>query len=308
MRTAITLAALLAAAGLHPALATDVYWIPAHHLAPQGMSAGFAASDLDGDLDCDISMLAVQPVHQFWNVGTPQMPAWELDLSEFGEVPYCHYRAGAFGDVDDDGDLDLVITCLDQYLRFYRNIGTPQTPAWELEPAMFEGLTILDGGAEPYLADLDNDGDLDLAVSMTWGVVKLFLNVGTATVPAWEPAGLVPGVEIGPGGYAILALGDIDGDGDLDLVGITTDTPVQCWENVGTPAVYEFVENPAMVSGVYDPGQDGGFGIDLLDIDGDGDLDLMIADGFEGNYLFLNEGSFVPVESSSWSRVKALFR
>lgn len=307
MRTAAMFAILLVVAGSGLAAATDVYWSPAHDLAPQGMSVGFATADLDADLDCDISMLGNQPVYQYWNVGTPQIPVWELDLSQFEGVPYCHLRAGGFGDVDGDGDLDLVITCLDEYMRFYENVGAPQAPAWELDPTMFEGLTIAEGGAEPYLADLDGDGDLDLFVAVGFGV-KVFENVGAPSDPAWESVGYLPGVEIGPGGPDALALGDVDGDVDMDLVGITWDTPAQCWENVGTPQAYEFVENPSMLIGVDEPGEAGGFGIDLLDIDADGDLDLIIAGGLEGNYLFLNEGSFVAVESSSWGIVKALFK
>jgi hypothetical protein len=305
---AIALLAVLAIAP--PTAATEVHWTPAHDLAPQGQSAGFAAADLDGDIDVDISMLSLNPARQYWNVGTPQNPDWQLDVSQFGEIPYCAYRAAAFGDVDADGDLDAVITCGtsdDEPPWFFRNTGTPQAPAWEADPTVVEGLAVPGGGAEPYLADLDADGDLDLLVAISSGWVKHFENAGTPDAPLWEQVGYLDGVTIGPGARPTIAFGDVDGDEDLDLVGVTWDTPPQSWENVGTPSAYEFVENPLMLIGVDQPGDTGSFGIDLLDIDADGDLDMMIAAYLLGNLLYLNEG-FTPVGRTSWGMLKGLWR
>jgi hypothetical protein len=310
MRTAAVFAILLVVAGSRLAAATDVYWIPAHHLAPQGHSARFATADLDGDLDIDISMLLLGPVHQYWNVGTPQDPEWELDLTQFGEIISCSFRSGAFGDVDQDGDLDLLITCYSSDIEppwFYWNVGTPHDPVWEADPSVVDSIVVSYGASEPYLADVDGDGDLDLLAVISSGWVKHFENVGGPTAPVWEHVGYLEGVTIGPGTEQTIAFGDVDRDGDLDLVGITWDSPPECWENVGTPQAYEFVENPSMLIGVDEPGEEGGQGIDLMDIDGDGDLDMLIAGGSLGNFLYLNEG-FTPVEQTSWGTIKALFR
>jgi hypothetical protein len=49
-------------------------------------------------------------------------------------------------------------------------------------------------------------------------------------------------------------------------------------------------------------------GLELLDIDGDGDLDLLIDQSYYGqNLLFLNQ-HYTPVEPASWGSIKALFR
>jgi hypothetical protein len=77
---------------------------------------------------------------------------------------------------------------------------------------------------------------------------------------------------------------------------------------MGTQAVPQFVENPSMLTGVTDPGEDGGHGIELLDIDADGDPDLLVSERLGVNYLYLNEGVTVVVEESTWARVKDLFR
>lgn len=304
MRMAIALAVFIVFTGCGSSVATEIYWTPAHDLAPQGMCSTLAAADLDADSDCDVSMLWVSPVHHYWNVGTPQTPVWSLDTSQFSNVPYCSHRAGTFGDLDQDGDLDLVISCYDDLLRCYWNVGSSEEPVWKLDPAVFEEISILVGGAQPDLGDLDSDGDLDLVVAWALGVVQHIQNIGTSATPEWTHMGLIEGIQVGPGGNPMIALGDIDGDADLDIVGITEDSPAQCWENVGTPLVFEFTENPSMLTGIDFPIW--GVGIELLDIDADGDLDLMIA-SWPDNYLYLNE-PFVPVEPTTWGRIKAMFR
>lgn len=284
--------------------ATEVHWVAAHHMAPQGVSSTLATGDLDGDLDYDLSFLGVNPARHFWNIGTPQNPEWELDSTQFSNVPYCSFRAGTLGDLDQDGDLDLVIGCDDELLRCYWNVGTPQEPVWQYDPTEFEDITVLIGPAQPYFGDLDNDGDLDLTVTVLGGAIQRIENTGTPTDPDWTYQGYIEGVQVGPGGRSTAAFGDIDGDADLDLIGISWDTPPQCWENVGTPEVFGFIENPAMLIGIES--FPGGFGIDLLDIDADGDLDLMIS-SWPDNYVYLNE-DYVSVEYTTWTAIKAMFR
>ena len=304
MRALVLLIAASVLTSPAPGEATEVYWVPAHDLAPQGYGECVTAGDLDGDLDCDLSMLTATPPWQFWNIGTPQSPDWELDRTQFGEIPPCVHRVGALGDVDDDGDLDLVVACYyEQSLRFYWNVGTPSEPQWEYDPTPFEGITVPGGGVQQHFADLEADGDLDLLVTQTAGGVKYIQNVGTPTDPEWQEAGFLDGVNAGD--WARAALGDMDGDGDLDMVGVDLYAPPRAWENVGTPEIHEFVENPSMLMGVDAPAR--GFGIELFDVDGDGDPDLLIG-GIDGqNFLYLNE-TITAVEPSSWGRIKALFR
>ena len=286
--------------------ATGVYWVPAHEMAPPGGVTAPAACDLDGDSDYDVSAFERYPIQHYWNTGSLQVPSWQLDETQFPGLLVCNFRYGAFADLNADGDQDLVIGCYYGDLHMYWNIGTPHVPVWQHAPSMFQGLTV-DPKPAPCLADMDADGDLDLVIATDRGIdqVRYVENTGTATCPAWTYRGVIVGVFFDVEHHAQVALGDLDGDGDLDMVGSSHGAEVLSWENVGTPQAFQFVESPAMLTGV--PGvPQGTHGLALADFNADGRLDLLIA-GSNQNYLYLNE-PVTPVDRTSWSVIKAFYR
>jgi hypothetical protein len=300
---AIATVVLAVAAGV---CAAEVHWVAAHDLAFQEIHGGSLTSgDIDADGDVDVSFIGDVPIHHFWNVGSPYDPVWQMTTDAYPGVASCVSRGGTLGDVDGDGDLDVVTTCFYGSLHLFENIGTRTNGLWEEDPLAFAGLDVAQGGSEPTLADLDDDGDLDLIVALSTSSLVLYENTGTPTEPVWLTEVYIPGVTL-DGSRPAADLGDIDGDGDLDLVGGTSDTPPQCWENVGTPTDYAFVENPLMLTGVCEPPRVAG--VELLDIDGDTDLDLMISPRLgSGNFLYLND-QIVSATTATWGRIKALYR
>lgn len=284
-----------------------IYWTAAHELAPQGHSTTMAVGDLDGDGDNDLSLIGAGPYH-YWNIGTAQEPLWELDETQFGDVMGCSYRNGGFGDLDGDGDLDLAIGCYyEEGLYFYWNMGPPTSPVWEAAPEVLASVTKPVDHAEPRFCDLDADGDLDLLVMRGSGGVWYAENTGTALEPAFEETGWMGGIPWATGAGPTMGLGDIDSDGDVDLVRVTWDTSPECFENIGTPSTPEFIENVEMLGGIVLPPSGYGKGVELMDIDADGDPDMILARGYGENLLFLNEGT-TPVESISWGVIKAMYR
>ena len=161
--------------------------------------------------------------------------------------------------------------------------------------------------AEPRFCDLDADGDLDLLVMRGSGRVWYAENTGTAIEPAFVETGWMDGVPWGNGAGPTMALGDLDSDGDTDLVRGTWDSPPECFENVGTAQVPEFIENPDLLTGVSLIPYGGIQGLGLADMDADGDPDMILSVGYGVNLMFLNEGT-TAVESTSWGVIKAMYR
>jgi hypothetical protein len=294
------IAAPLVLLGSSAATAETVHWTPAHELAPQEYMSTLTWGDLDADGDDDV---ACTSNCLWWNEGGCPGPAlWRREAHVLpGTSEPCTSRRDALGDLDADGDLDLVAGCFQEMMYMYWNVGTPDAPSWEYDPSVFSGGAYF---SVPFLADLDGDSDLDIILVTGCGAAFFWRNTGTQQVAIWDTSVQVI-TPILLGAPAAIAAGDLDGDGDLDIVGITDDTPLQCWENVGTPQVWQVVENSAMLTGVEEPGQ-GGLGIALPDVDCDGDPDLLFSSNGAG-YLYLND-SISAVTPVTWGAIRALYK
>jgi len=148
----------------------------------------------------------------------------------------------------------------------------------------------------PTIADLDGDGDLDILIGgyeeYNYGVLKYYENTGTTTEPAFAaPVDNPFGIEPIPTYLNSPVLADLDGDGDYDILNgsayYDTDSTnyrgVFYYENIGTATEPSFAV-PENKPFNLDSENDFIFP-ELADIDGDGDLDYLVA-------LYENEATF----------------
>ncbi len=132
--------------------------------------------------------------------------------------------------------------------------------------------------------DYDNDGDLDLAVSLGTGEVRLYRNDNGVLTSVGAAAGMP---QAGSHELRGLSWGDYDGDGDIDLLGGSTPTDklTKVMRNDGGT----FTDVAAEI-GLTIPGRSARQ-TNWVDYDNDGDLDVYSADRSGDNKLFRNDGS-----------------
>jgi hypothetical protein len=205
------------------------------------------------------------------------------------------YNASTFGDVDGDGNIDLVMGVIGGAFGPSRNsidnlFLVKQAPKGEWHVTTSRLLPTVDVGSDaaPAIADVNGDGLLDLVIGSkvsqsepTTGTVSWFENVGSATQPSWRHRGMLP--IRGQFNYAP-AIADLDGDGRPDLVMGTWTDRVQWYRN--TVSGWTLADT-AMVTITRGTNSTPSVG----DLDGDGLLDLMIGEASGVLNFYRNVGS-----------------
>jgi hypothetical protein len=254
-------------------------------------TARFADIDGDGDLDLfmtnklDSGATPRSGLFFYRNVGKAGEPSYERQDAGFLLPAEAFCVSLAFGDLDGDGDMDLLTGDFSGRLARYENDGTPQRPELRLADTAFMDIDVGQKSV-PALADLDGDGDLDLLIGEARGILKYYVNDGTPAQARFAFASNKFQDIQGPLSASI-ALGDVDGDGDADLIIGGEAQACQLRINTGTAAEPRMASPVSLASPFY-------FAPELADIDGDGDLDLAGGTGAGGLALFDNSGE-VPI-------------
>ncbi|GAB4376079.1 MAG: hypothetical protein Kow0075_02900 [Salibacteraceae bacterium] len=118
------------------------------------------------------------------NTGQINQPVYELvtaDLAGLSTYGF-HFIHPTLGDLDSDGDLDLIIGTEDGRIHYVKNKGSLLSPFFQLVSENYSGIK-LDNEAHPQLVDLSTDGLPDLVIGDGHGKVRYFENKGTSTEP-----------------------------------------------------------------------------------------------------------------------------
>ena len=257
-------------------------------------------ADIDNDNDNDMLIgvsngAAIDNLRLLRNTGTPSVPSFtQENLNYLDMIDVGSSARVAFGDLDGDSDLDMLLGGIDGKLRLYQNVGSPFAPSFVLADANYKGISVGFGSA-PVLADWDSDNDLDLFIGTQLGRIEYWENVGSPT--NFDPIQItnqLAGIKVDQ--LAVPQLVDMNDDDLLDLVlgewDFSNGANVLLYENVGGPTTPSL----SLVTSKLLPAAFRVFAVSsVFDWDGDGRKDIILGNRLSGLQLYRNTslvGSF----------------
>ena len=236
------------------------------------------AVDVDGDGDMDVLSASENDDKIAWyeNDGG-SFPAFTSHvITTSANAAKSVYAA----DMDGDGDVDVLSASSDDdKIAWYENNGG--------SPPAFTGYiitTTADDARSVHAADVDGDGDMDV-LSASYGDNKIawYENDG-ASPPAFTSHVITTNADCARSVYAA----DVDGDGDLDVLSASYDDDKIAWyENDGGSP-------PAFTSHVITTDANGAWSVYAVDVDGDGDVDVLSTSIWDTKAWYENDGGSPP--------------
>ncbi len=269
-----------------------------------GTASNVAFADVNGDGLQDIvagndlfynpdPLLSVSRLVYFVNSGTAALPQFTLTNSDFLNTSQLLQLglAPAFGDLDGDGDQDMLLGNADGKLIFYRNTASPGSPMnLVFTQAFYQGIDIGNNSA-PQIIDVDRDGLVDLLIGERAGNLNYFHNTGSASTPVFTfVTNTFGGVSVlQPGaiaGYSAPLLYDSAGVYRM-LVGSDAGT-IYLFDNIDGNLTGTFTTTDTAYNGIVELKR---VTIARTDIDADGKSDLLAGCNAGGMRLYTHYAS-----------------
>lgn len=299
-------------------------------------SDALLAIDLDGDGDKDLIAgdAAFSSFYAFFNGGKKDssvITSYQVGWPTPDTVNLTTYAVPFYEDVDNDGVKDLIASVFTDRLQdlesiwFYKNTNTNSNPAFDLRDKSFMQGEMIDVGTQskPVFFDYNGDSLLDIVIgnfgyfqrlgfqwssSIYESKLALYENVGTKFEPAFKLIDTnfanLPSYKLNLNGNKKAwayhpTFGDLDGDGDQDMIIGDYRGKVHYFENIPSGGKAEFF----LVKAEYQSIDVGDFATpQLFDLDEDGILDLIIGEstGLLNYYRNTNASSpnFVLMDDS----------
>jgi hypothetical protein len=214
----------------------------------------------------------------------------DINANSLERVSNISPHATAWGDYDNDGDLDILLSGINQY-------NSPVTKLYKNTNGIFS-TAFINFPTTAYHSvewgDYDNDGDLDIILSGNGQPTKIFRNTGNNFT---DINANLPSTDI-----SSTAWGDYDNDGDLDFL-LMGWLMTKLYVNMnGT-----FIDSNINLLGLYEGSVEWG------DYDNDGDLDILLSgrtnkgNDYRHTKIYKNENyTFSEIQSYAFNDVKGM--
>jgi len=191
-----------------------------------GVRASVMAADLDGDHDFEIIAIDQDAIMYAWHHDGLEVrdgdgiPGTDGVFYRFPDTPWMHYQAPAACDIDDDGDEEIVIGTQDSTLYVLNGDGS-HAPGWPVALGDF-------GGGGVAIGDIDDDGDLEIVCTVkNTSSIRVYSHDGIWQWSRFAHQTLF----FNPSP----ALGDLTGDGKLEIVYPGSNGKLYVFRYNGTP-------------------------------------------------------------------------
>ncbi|MEL6987737.1 MAG: VCBS repeat-containing protein [Bacteroidota bacterium] len=215
------------------------------------------SADIDGDGDLDILGAAWADDKITWWKNNGDGFSWTQN-----DLPGTFNGATSVNsaDLDGDGDLDILgAAYVDDKITWWENNGDGSSWTQRDRTSNFDGARSVDS------ADVDGDGDLDILGAASVGDKIYWWENNNGDGSGWTGQNIASGFD---GAFDVNSA-DIDGDGDIDILGAASvDDKISWWSN-NSGYGNNWTQND--LPGTFDSARS----VNSADVDGDGDLDIL---------------------------------
>lgn len=262
------------------ASATDVPFTKRDAGSGTGHTWSFHGADVDGDGDLDFVVPGESDDVMHWLENDGGRPATFTLRPVTATVN--EPRAAFAADLDGDGDVDLLsASSQDDRIAWYENDGADDPTFTQITIS-----TAADGAYDVVAADLDGDGDIDVASSSIIDDKIIWYENDGAVEPSFTAITITTSAD----GAREVNVADLDGDGDLDLLSANTEGGTVSWYENDGAADPTFTKIDLLVA------LNGPFHLVPTDMNLDGHMDMLVAFSIAGTvWWYENDGAADPL-------------